>query len=211
MTATSGNMEADSDPLKLWYLCKNYSLVQAALLVAGHDPASFEDVEQLTWEERPRGYQAAKNALVQHMKSSWGFGNEIQLDRRSGGGIDIHQSTVSFDQMRDWLVERGQTNGFFGREQAASAGVPDYLNRHHPRYAPKLAAAVRAWEAVDDEAVARTGRSPRKLLYAWLEERATEFDLNLSNGQPNRTGIEEVAKVANWRPEGGAPKTPGKS
>jgi hypothetical protein len=28
-------------------------------------------------------------------------------------------------------------------------------------------------------------------------------------GKPNGTGIEEVAKVANWQTDGGAPKTPG--
>jgi hypothetical protein len=210
MTANCGNVELNSDPLDLWYLCKNYSIVQTALLVAGHDPASFEDVEQLTWEERPSGYQTAKNALVQHMKSSWDFGNQIQLDRRSGGGIDVHQSTVSFEQVRKWLAERGQTSGFFGSKQEPTASLPDYLNRDHPRYAPKLAAAVKAWEAVDDEAVAKSGRSPRALLYAWLEKHAQEFELTHADGKPNQTGIKEVAKVANWKPEGGAPKTPEK-
>ena len=212
MTASSENGGSPNDPLWGWYLCKEYTIVQAALLISGHDPAAFEDVEQLTWEERPKDYETAKNALVQHMESSWGFGKQVQLDRRSGGRIDVHQSTVSFDQLRNWLAERGVSTGFFfGKEGTPPSGVISYLKRDHPRYAPKLAAAVKAWEAIEDDVVARSGRSPRTLLYEWLENHAEEFDLTLGNGKPNRTGIEEVARVANWKPEGGAPKTPAKS
>ncbi|WP_186308572.1 hypothetical protein [Paraburkholderia sp. BCC1885] len=42
----------------------------------------------------------------------------------------------------------------------------------------------------------------------WLREHAAEFDLTNEDGNPNETGIDEVAKVANWQPSGGAPKTP---
>jgi hypothetical protein len=197
--------------LWFWYLCKEYTVVQAALLMAGHDPGAFGDVEQLSWRDRPKDYEAAKTALVKHMEGSWDFGKQIRLDREYSGGIDVHRSIVSFNRVRDWLAERGQTKGFFfGKKGAPSLTAPNYLNPDHPRYPPKLAAAVRAWEAVDDEAVAKSGRSPRAALYKWLEEHAKEFELTHSNGKPNRTGIEEVAKVANWRREGGAPKTPEK-
>jgi hypothetical protein len=43
----------------------------------------------------------------------------------------------------------------------------------------------------------------------WLREHAAEFGLTDDDGKPNETGIEEAAKVANWQPTGGAPKTPG--
>jgi hypothetical protein len=212
MTASSENGGSPNDPLWVWYLCKEYTIVEAALLISGHDPAAFEDVEHLTWEGRPKDYETVKNALVRHMEISSGFGNQVQLDRGSEGRIDVRQSTVSFDQLRNWLVERGVSAGFFfGKERAPSSEMTSYLNRDHPRYAPKLAAAVKAWEAVEDDVVAKGGRSPRTLLCEWLEQHATEFDLILGNGKLNRTGIEEVAKVANWKPEGGAPKTPAKS
>jgi hypothetical protein len=42
----------------------------------------------------------------------------------------------------------------------------------------------------------------------WLRENASEFGLSDDDGKPNETGIEETAKVANWQPGGGAPKTP---
>jgi hypothetical protein len=83
------------------------------------------------------------------------------------------------------------------------------LNRDHPRYAPKLAAAVRAWEAAET-ATQKGAKSPKTLLIDWLKEHALEFGLS-SDGKLNETGIDEVAKVANWKPEGGAPKTSGKA
>ena len=49
------------------------------------------------------------------------------------------------------------------------------------------------------------GKALKKEMVKWLTERATELNL-LHNDEPNKQGIEEIAKVANWRPEGGAPK-----
>ncbi len=80
----------------------------------------------------------------------------------------------------------------------------DFLDPNHPRYAPKLAAAVSAWLAVESS----KGVSPKQAIAKWLREHAEAFGLSDANGKPNETGIEEVAKVANWQPSGGAPKTP---
>jgi hypothetical protein len=80
-----------------------------------------------------------------------------------------------------------------------------YLDQSHPRYSPKLAAAVRAWLAVDDP----KGKSPKQALESWLTAHASEFALTKEDGTPNTQGIDECAKVANWNPKGGAPKTPG--
>jgi hypothetical protein len=82
----------------------------------------------------------------------------------------------------------------------------EYLDPKHPRYAPKLAAAVLAWQTTGNKAL--TGKSPKQALLKWLREHAAEFDLTDEDGKPNETGIEEAAKVANWQPAGGAPKTP---
>jgi len=91
--------------------------------------------------------------------------------------------------------------------QATTAGshVAPYLDPNHPRYAYKLAAAVRAWLALDGS----ENKPPIPTISVWLESRASELGLvNRKDGSVNRTGIEECAKVANWRPLGGATKTP---
>jgi hypothetical protein len=52
-------------------------------------------------------------------------------------------------------------------------------------------------------------KSPKQALAKWLREHATDFGMIDDDGKPNETGIEEVSKVANWQPTGGAPKTSG--
>ena len=41
----------------------------------------------------------------------------------------------------------------------------------------------------------------------WLREHAMEFGMSDEEGKPQETAIEECAKVANWRSEGGAPNS----
>jgi hypothetical protein len=47
------------------------------------------------------------------------------------------------------------------------------------------------------------------MLSKWLRENAAHLGLSDDEGKVNETGVEEVAKVANWQLTGGAPKTPG--
>jgi len=77
-----------------------------------------------------------------------------------------------------------------------------------PYYAPKLAAANDAWKAVTSDKTWLRGRSPKKAIELWLKENAARYGLLNKDGTPNATGIEEIAKVANWKPAGGAPTTP---
>jgi hypothetical protein len=88
-----------------------------------------------------------------------------------------------------------------------SPGIPDCLRADHAHYAPKLAAAVRAWQALANERI--QSKSPKKRLIAWLTSRAQELALTTADGKPIKSAIEEIAKVANWKPKGGAPKTGG--
>ena len=81
-----------------------------------------------------------------------------------------------------------------------------YLNLNHPRYATKLAAAINAWIAIDNKEKLK-GKSAKKALSIWLREHAFEYNLTDLDGNPNETGIEECAKVANWQEKGGAPKS----
>ena len=43
-----------SGSMEIWRLCRQYTVVQAALLIAGYDPGSVSQVEQQRPEERPR-------------------------------------------------------------------------------------------------------------------------------------------------------------
>jgi len=120
---------------------------------------------------------------------------------------DWDLTTVSVDDLRTWLASRGITTGFFFPER--EEGQPGYLDKTHPSYAPKLAAAIRAWEAVTNDPERLRGKTPKQALTKWLNEHAAAYGLTKEDGTPNATGVEEAAKLANWRPEGGASKTPG--
>jgi len=116
---------------------------------------------------------------------------------------DWSKTTIKRDDLIEWLSSKGFHTGFFFPD---AADTPDYLDPLNPRYASRLAAAVRAWQACDD---ALQGKSPKQVLMKWLRENAKDFGLSDEDGNPNETGIEECAKVANWKPGGGAPKTSG--
>ncbi len=193
-----------------WRLCEELSVIQAALLIAGSDPSSESDVEECKPDIRPTGYEAAKTAISNALRSGAIKGRLIPLyDYDINGNrcneiedsINLGGSTIEVESLRTWLASRGFRSGFFF---PTVTDAPDYLDPQNPRYAFKLAAAVQAWLAVTDAG----GKHPKQALAKWLREHAVEFGLTDDEGKPNETGIEEAAKVANWQPGGGAPKTP---
>jgi hypothetical protein len=203
------------DGFDYWRLCDELTVVQAALLIAGCDPSSDASyVEGWTPDQRPIGYEAAKTAISNALRRGAVTGQilpiyDYDINGNTCGAqedsIDLARSRVEVESLRDWLAGRGLKTGFFFPQATNS---PDYLDPRHLRYAPKLAAAVRAWLATATPS-AVSGKSPKQALVKWLREHAVEFGMTDDDGKPNETGIEEAAKVANWQPTGGAPKTPG--
>ena len=94
---------------------------------------------------------------------------------------------------------------FFVTESLESENIS---NKRSEFYAPKLAAAIRAWSEVTTDPEALKGKTPKKALEVWLRKHANEYGLSNDDGLPNKLGIEEVCKVANWKPGGGASPTP---
>ena len=219
MTAVTRNGDAEfgdranpPDGRELWRLCDELSVVQAALLMVGGDPGG-DDVYVEDWDvhKRPSGYEAAKQAIVAAIRRNAVEGSLVprfehdlkeSRSRPIEDSIDVRSSMVDVQTLKSWMKSRGVTSGFFF---PAATSVPDYLDPDHPRYAPKLAAAVNAWLAVSDS----NGKTPKTALMKWLRENSAAYGLSDDEGKPNELGIEECAKVANWQPGGGAPKTPG--
>jgi len=115
--------------------------------------------------------------------------------------IDLYKSTVSAESLKQWLGLKGFKTGFFFPEPAGTMG---FLEPSHSRYAPKLAATVRAWQAV----TVAGKRSPKQALDKWLREHAAEFNLTNDDGSLIEQAIQDCSKIANWKQTGGAPKTP---
>jgi len=193
------------EDLDYWRLCDELSIPNAALLVVGCDPSEEMRGNYYASDEYiPPGYDAVVEGITAALRREIIKGHLVLQSGRHGeieGSICIQRSTVEVESLRQWLKSRGFCSGFFF---PTATDAPDYLDPTNSRYAPKLAAAVRAWQAVTELG----GKHPKQALVKWLREHATKFDLSDDDGNPNQTGIEEVAKVANWQRGGGAPKTP---
>jgi len=200
------------ESLDYWRLCDELSIGQAALLLAEADPSGEKGyAEEWKMHERPHGYEAAKTAITNAFRRGAIQGRLIpvyvyDINHNPCGviedSINLVDSRVDVESLRQWLATRGIRTGFFF---PTTTDAPDYLDPKNPRYAPKLAAAVRAWQSVTDPG----GKHPRQALIKWLREHAAEFGMTDEDGAPVNQAVEDVAKVANWQPSGGAPKTPG--
>lgn len=205
------------EDIDYWRLADELTIVQAGLLVAGEDPAALaNEVERLDPESRPRKYEAAKYAIKQALLKGRIAGEmfpELDYDQNGNpegpipGTVDVHRSVVEVESLRHWLEGRGIRTGFFSPD---TQDQPEYLNRQHPRFAPKLDAAVRAWNATSDPS-SLNGRTPKQALMKWLRENAAAYGWTNDDGTPSDNTLDEIAKIANWRPTGGAPKTPGQN
>lgn len=209
----------DIDDLDSWRACNELTLVQAALLIAGHNPSEMQsDGMTSNGNGSPNGYDAAITAVSLGLRQGIIEGRlcpqqENRLDDEVvyiRDSIDLKKSTVMVDSLTEYLASRGITKGFFFRE-STNKSVPNvefsFLNPNDARYSPKLAAAVKAWIAVGEYSD-NSPRTPKQLLEEWLNRHAAQLGLTDKRGNPIKQAIKEIAKVANWKPTGGAPKTP---
>ncbi|WP_052185273.1 hypothetical protein [Methylotenera versatilis] len=199
------------DKLDYWRLSDELSLDQAACLIIGINPSSEEGANCFDWQihEQPFGYHAALTAITHALKRGDIHGkiSQVKLYDTNGYSYDVVEdsiivkdSTVEVESLKTWLTLRGFKTGFFFPTPVDSA---DYLDRKNPRYAPKLAMTVRAWQAVTNAG----NRSPKQALEKWIREHAAEFGLVDDDGNPVQNAVEECGKVANWSPGGGVPKS----
>ncbi len=193
-----------------WKLCERLNIIQAALLMCECDPADFQDhIEIKKRKYQPQGYYACKSAVLAAIESGVVTGEIVTeifgVDEESPiEDINLLKSYVTYDSLSLWLKSKGFKSEFFFPEKSV---VNDCENTAHCCFAPKLAAAVAAWKSVSSSTF--SPGSPKQQISAWVRKNALRYGLTDSEGKPNETAINEIAKVANWRPQGGAPKTPG--
>jgi len=217
--------------LSLWVNNEQFTVPQAAALICGYNPimvlydhsgnepslcVSYDEYEgKDTIEEE---LNLVFTRLVRSIKNRHLYAT-ADIAQYIEGGKDWGAVRINRDNLIEWLIERENTSSFCNylqeiQEQQkkfrAAFKFHDrsylgYLNPENPRYAPKLAAAIRAWQAVEDP----KGKHPAQAIREWLTRNAKELGLLKDDGKPNKSAIEDIAKIANWQPKGGAPKTPG--
>ncbi len=190
--------------LDYWTTANALNVYQLSLLMAFYDPSDFEQNYAGNWSKSAKSATTVHIVAIKNAVISGIIMPSVQILHDSGG-IDWGDTLISVSDFREWLTSRGITGTLFHHRISS---VEDFTTPSGPFYAPKLAAAVDAWKAVTADPTRWRGKSPKKALEAWLRENATTYGLVNKDGTPNTTGIEEVAKVANWKPTGGAPATP---
>jgi len=200
-----------------WKLADQLSAHDASCLIIGIDPEEtrqyFEwtqdfDLARHQFKSSPSGYIATRQALLAGLRSNTIDGNyHLDSDMNGNEWTDISQCYVVVDSLKDWLSKKGFDSGFFFPDATVDI---DYLNKNHPHYSNKLAAAINAWQAVsNNSAYQNNGKTTKQNLINWLTAHAAEFDLIKDDGEINTNAIEnQVSMVANWDTSGGAPKTP---
>lgn len=197
------------DRTQRWKLADELTVFQIALLIAGYDPAEFDRDRYSAWPDEVKIEispflnaikNAARSGKLQFIKEVYeGLGTvEINWD----------DSIINIDSLIAWMKSRSFVDGFFIQKSEELDAISNKLAEN---YAPKLAAAVRAWNEVTSDPEALNGKTPKKALEIWLRKHANEYGLTDKDGNPNRLGIEEICKVANWKPGGGASPTPATS
>jgi hypothetical protein len=129
------------DDLEYWRLCGELSVMQAALLAVGVDPASEAGAYCEDWKphERPRGYEALKTAIVSALRKGEIKGVLVPLYEYDingnicdevPGSLDIRDSLVEVASVREWLIGHGfgERVGFLFEPCAISA-PPSLLKR----------------------------------------------------------------------------------
>jgi len=206
------------DKMDYWRLCDELSVIQAALLMLGIDPQQHPYVMNWKEHERPENFSAALAALSHAIQGGrlpatirttvekgWDSTIEAEYEYKTDDPY-WQKTTILVEDLKVWLRGRGFKTGFFF-PQATDA--PDYLDPTHKNYAPKLSAAIEAWQAVNADPDLMKGKTVKQALLKWLRKNADQFGLTKDDGNPNEQGIEEIAKISNWAIKGGAPKTPG--
>lgn len=198
------------DSIDFWKLCSEYSIVQAALLICGALPDDLQYSVENTEHHRPTGYVPVRTALYNAIRTESLAATVVESDQDDYGGrsISVHETLIRYGDLNRFLKANGMVSAFFDRP---APGAENSMHPGNAQYPRKLDAALKAWTAVTGDPERLKGKSPKQALEAWLIEHAVELGLLNRNGEPNRNGIEEICKVANWKPEGGATPTPSTS
>lgn len=215
-------MNLDETSASLWRLAVTLIVVEAAILMIDGDPSeSAEYWDQtgnlpVTGPYHSRRFLAAYGVLKGAIIDDAG-GLQSSIVRDRGGYIHWGLTRVPVEELRKFLHRRGMRYGFFALEEPESIFDTNamvqretksgFLNSQHTFYAPELALAVSAWEAVTQNHSSK--RSPKDNLREWIESNWQTVWTYSSAKAPSKEAVERIATLANWKPAGGAPKSGG--
>jgi len=137
---------------------------------------------------------------------------EVDPDGKRDDDRNQQPGEENFDPWPNGFMEFSATEYLKKENDRANVmdqDLPSFLDPQHLNHSAKLAAAIAAWRAVTDDPKLTRAKSVKSALQDWLTAHAKDLHLTKKDGTVNNQAMEEIAKVANWDPKGGAPKTPG--
>lgn len=219
--------------LEHWRLCDPLSLEDAAALLAGYDP------EEINRQQNDTGFDQ-NHPFLYTMETSLRnavLSNRLQVMRRVSTGkyhhirmagdesegwwepvdeLSLSGTLVAVDDLKNWLTSMGVDGGFFFTEHEGiepGSNRPDPMNKNSKFYAPKLAAAIEAWETLQQDPKLQDANAVVKEATDWLTENAERLNILWTDPKtgetiPPKSTIEAMAKIINWNDKGGVNKTP---
>jgi len=112
---------------------------------------------------------------------------------------DWNETTIKVSDLKAWLEGKGLHPEFFFPNRPTA----DFKDKSNPRYSPKLAACVEAWEQVK---APKTNKNVKQTVSQWLQSNAASFGVG-RDGIVSPTMADELAAVVNWHTSGGATPT----
>ena len=170
------------DKFDYWRSFDELSVVEAALLILGFDPNDYSNILKPISPPFPGPFDSAPpklpeclpppenfNTIFKALQSAIVRGRLSASTREKGEDpwdyapgedtVDWDQSTIMVDDLRKWLKSKNIATSFFFPETQPG---PPYLDSENKYYAPKLAVAVKAWEAVtSDPRILNNGRNSK--------------------------------------------------
>lgn len=189
------------EELDFWKICDSLTVKQATLLTLGHNPEKYQNT---TTSIFPTGYIAIFSALKKAVESNK-IEAKIKYNDSDNSSINWDTTELDLESIRKWILPKNISNNTFF--ETSSNKHLNFMFPWHEYFPPKLRTAHHAWSLVTGHPELLIGKTPKQALEKWIRERADLYDLLKEDGSYNETAIEEIVKVANWKPEGGVAKT----
>lgn len=241
------------DPMYLWRLVADLSIVDAAILIAGGDPSTGDYSSGSTFDgdlvlkKRTMGHPGFLPAIsaLQCAIENGEIPAKLHYGAKNGGGYsrkfeadywvisssslevaasddwtsdtkdliasekvyverepNLEVSTVAATDLRNWLLGRGFTSGFFF--PCVEPDAETFMDPSHDHFSPELALAVAVWRALAQDN--RTNRGTKTVIENWIKANRDAW-----KGQDalSTNAKDRIVTLVNWRKSGGAPTTSG--
>ena len=188
---------------RAWRFADVLTVKEAACILGYEDPAKYTFNNNALPKEAEGMRLLLERAITQgnlRFAAAWEYFDGCN-GPESTQTVNAHTfladcTTIRVSDLTTWCDSKGIEHPF-AAQPANNANAPTPIPQTYP---DELRVAIEAFQAVSADPSATKTQTPKAALTAWLEKNKPELSANAR---------ERIATVANWQPQGGAPRTPG--